>query len=251
MQNPAKAEQHGNLFMETIVRWSEPSERCNYGPDHICRREYIFVRALGPDEYMAYLLAGWRRFGHTIFRQICSGRDACRSLRVDVARFCPDRSQRRTRRANEGIVRLRIGSPAVTYEKLALFDRFHAERSEAKGWPAHEPHDAEDYARSFVLNPFLTQEWCYFLDDVLVGVGYVDDLVGGLSAIYFAYDPDYRDRSLGTWNVLNVLDRASALGLPHVYLGYCAESSPSLQYKGRFGPNQTLDPDGTWRDFRR
>ena len=233
--------------METIVRWTDPPSRCYYQPDHICRRENLFVAALDRDEYMAYLLAGWRRFGHTLFRQCCWGPDACRSLRVDVARFRPDRSQRRARKANEGAVHLRIGNPAVTPEKLALFDRFHADRSETRGWALHEPHDAEEYARSFVLNPIPTQEWCYFLDDVLVGVGYVDDLPGGLSAIYFAHDPNYRDRSLGTWNVLSLLERASALGLPHVYLGYFTEGCPSLQYKARFRPNQSLDPDGHWR----
>ena len=129
-----------------------------------------------------------------------------------------------------------------------LFDRFHAERSQKKGWASHDPDDAADYTRTFVMNPFPTQEWCYYLDGVLVGVGYVDELAGGLSAIYFARDPRFHDRSLGTWNVLCVLDRALTLGLPHVYLGYAAMSSPSLQYKLKFRPNQSLDLDGHWRD---
>ena len=236
--------------METVVRWTDAPRRCYYAPDHICQCEYLCVAALDPGEYMAYLLAGWRRFGHTLFRQKCSGHDACRSLRVDVARFRPDRSQRRTRKVNEGAVQLRIGTPAVTPEKLALFDRFHADRSATRGWPPYEPDDADEYARSFVLNPFPTQEWCYFLNGVLVGIGYVDDLVGGLSAIYFAHDPNYRDRSLGTWNVLSLLDRARALGLPHVYLGYHAGGCPSLRYKAKFRPNQSLDLDGVWRDGR-
>jgi leucyl-tRNA---protein transferase len=234
--------------METVVRWTEPPRRCHYGPDHICACEYLCVGALSSDEYMAYLLAGWRRFGHTVFRQSCSGRNACRSLRVDVAGFLPDRSQRRTRKANDGMVHLRIGTPAVTPEKVALFDRFHADRSETRGWQSYESDDAQEYARIFVLNPFPTQEWCYFLDDVLVGVGYVDHLVGGLSAIYFAHDPRHRDRSLGTWNVLNLIDRARALGLPHVYLGYVCEGCLSLQYKARFRPHQCLDADRTWRN---
>jgi leucyl-tRNA---protein transferase len=237
-----------NFVMETIVRWTNPRSRCIYLADHTSESEYVCVGSLDRDEYMGYLLAGWRRFGHTIFRQRCAGRNACRSLRVDAARFRPDRSQRRTRQANEGAVRLCIGNPAVTHEKLAVFDRFHAERSETRGWSAYEPGDTAEYARMFVVNPFPTQEWCYFLDDVLVGVGYVDELAGGLSAIYFARDPAYRDRSLGTWNVLNLLDRASILGLPHVYLGYHVDGCTSLRYKGRFRPNQRLDPDGNWRD---
>ena len=236
--------------METIVRWTEPPSPCFYHSEHICRRESLCVAALSRDEYMAYLQAGWRRFGYTLFRQRCSGLHACRSLRVDVPRFRPDRSQCRTRRANEGSVHVRIGTPSVTAEKIALYDRFHADRSETRGWPLHESYDPGGYAGSFVLNPIPTQEWCYFLDDVLVGVGYVDDLPGGLSAIYFAHDPKYRDRSLGTWNVLSLLERASVLGLSHVYLGYFTEGCPSLEYKARFRPNQSLTPDGDWRDER-
>jgi arginine-tRNA-protein transferase len=167
-------------------------------------------------------------------------------LRVDVARFRADRSQRRARKANEESVRLRIGNPSVTPENLALFDRFHLERSETRGW-RHEAGDAAEFAETFLLNPFPTQEWRYYLDDVQIGVGYVDELAGGLSAIYFARDPAYRDRSLGTWNVLCLLDRARALRLPHVYLGYHSEGCPSLQYKARFQPNQRLGDDGAWR----
>lgn len=233
--------------METVVRWSEPPGRCDYSAAHVCVREYVYVSALDPDEYMEYLLAGWRRFGYMLFRNRCSGRDACRSLRVHAVRFCANRSQRRVRNANEGAIHLQIGTPAVTAEKVALYDRFHAARARDRGWAPHDPDDDSEYAKSFVLNPFPTQEWCYSLDGVLVGVGYVDELSGGLSAVYFAYDPAFRDRSLGTWNVLAMLDRAAVLGLPHVYLGYAAEHARSLQYKLRFRPNEALDPDGCWR----
>jgi arginine-tRNA-protein transferase len=167
-------------------------------------------------------------------------------LRVDVAWFRADRSQRRARKANEETVDLRIGNPSVTPENLAVFDRFHVERSETRGW-RYDIGDAVEYAETFLLNPFPTQEWCYFLDGALIGVGYVDELPEGLSAIYFARDPAYRDRSLGTWNVLCLLDRARALRLPHVYLGYHSDGCPSLQYKARFRPNQKLGADGVWR----
>jgi arginyl-tRNA--protein-N-Asp/Glu arginylyltransferase len=234
--------------METRARWTEPPRRCNYVPDHVCHLRYLNVASISRGEYMSFLLTGWRRFGHILFRQRCFGPGACQSLRVDVARFRPDRSQRRARKANAGVVSLRIGTPAVTREKVDLFDRFHAERSETKGWALYEPGDTAEYRRMFVINPFPTQEWCYFLGDALVGVGHVDELAGGLSAIYFTRDPNYSDRSLGTWNVLCIIDRAAALGLPYVYLGYHAEGSPSLHYKGRFRPNQSLDLDGVWRD---
>ena len=198
---------------------------------------------------MTHLLAGWRRFGYTLFRQKCSGRGACRSLRVDAARFRPDRSQRRSCKMNSGSVRLQIGPPALAREKVALFDRFHAERSETRGWAPYQTGDLAEFASSFLLNPFPTYEWCYYLGETLVGLGYVDQLNGGLSAIYFVRDPAHRQRSLGTWNVLCLVDQARALGLPHVYLGYHSDGCPSLEYKGKFRPHEHLDSDGVWRDF--
>ena len=234
--------------METLLRWTEPPGHCDYHPNHICIREYVHVSELDAEEYMNFLLAGWRRFGHTLFRLRCSGLDPCRSLRVDVARFRPDRSQRRARKANETSVRLCIGKPSVSKEKLALFDRFHINRSETRGWINSDPYDAEEYTRTFVSNPFPIQEWCYFVGNRLAAVGYVDHLIGGLSAIYFAHDPEFRDRSLGTWNVLCLIDQAAGFRLPHVYLGYHTEGCPSLQYKARFRPNERLNRDGFWRD---
>lgn len=131
-----------------------------------------------------------------------------------------------------------------------LYDRYHAFQADAKGWPLHPAKDAAGYAQSFVDNPFPTQEWCYYLGGRLIAVGYVDDLPAGLSAIYFFYEPELRHRSLGTWNVLNLLAAAAARGLPHVYLGYYVVGAQTMAYKAQFTPNQLLDSDGEWHDFR-
>ncbi len=97
-------------------------------------------------------------------------------------------------------------------------------------------------------NPFPTEEWSYFVGDRLIGVGYVDVLPGGLSAIYFFYDPDEKKRSLGTWNVLSLIDEARRRGLPHAYLGYYVAGCGSMAYKAAFRPHQLLGPDGRWHD---
>ena len=83
----------------------------------------------------------------------------------------------------------------------------------------------------------------------MVGVGYVDHLSEGLSAIYFFHDPAEHRRSLGTFNVLSVIRHAAEQYLPHVYLGYYVEGCRSLEYKGRFRPNEVIHPDGEWRPF--
>src|SRR5262249_44305787 len=155
----------------------------------------------------------------------------------------------RTRKSNEKPVELRIGSPAVTRAKLTLYDGYHAYQTEAKGWPVHPARDASSYASSFVDNPIPTEEGGYYVDGRLVGVGYVDNLPGALSAIYFFYDPDERWRSLGTWNVLCLLDQAASRGIPYLYLGYYVADCPSMTYKSSFIPNQLLGLDGRWHDF--
>jgi leucyl-tRNA---protein transferase len=235
--------------METLFRFLAPPSRCGYLPHETWRLEYEQVSELSPAEYMHRMANGWRRFGDMLFRPQCPRCKQCRSIRVVVDRFRPDRSQRRNRKDNEGVVQLRIGTPSVNRVKLDLFDRFHAYQTESKSWPSHEPKDASDYSRSFVENPFPTQEWCYFLHNRLVGVGYVDDLPGGLSAIYFYHDPDERDRGLGTWNVLSVIDHARQRGIPYVYLGYYVAGCRSMAYKARFVPNQALGADGQWHDL--
>jgi arginine-tRNA-protein transferase len=236
--------------MESLCRFIAPPSPCGYLPEQEWRLEYEVVAAVTAAEYMGRMLQGWRRFGDMLFRPRCLRCSACRSLRVLVDQFRPDRSQRRCRKLNQDDTRVRIGVPAVTRAKLNLYDRYHAFQSEAKGWPVHPVRDAASYVRSFVENPFPTQEWCYYIGEQLVAVGYVDDLPGGLSAIYFFYDPAERHRSLGTFNVLSILDHARARRVPHVYLGYYVAGCPSMSYKTRFRPNQVLGADGQWCDFQ-
>jgi arginyl-tRNA--protein-N-Asp/Glu arginylyltransferase len=268
--------------VESLFRYTAPPTPCGYLPDQVWSLEYEYVGELSMSEYLQRMLDGWRRFGNMMFRPACPHCRACQALRVRADQFRPDRSQRRVRKANEGIVSLQIGPPQVTRDKLSLYDRFHAYQSEAKGWPEHAPKDPSSYAESFVEQPFEIEEWCYYLGDRLIGVGYVDhlpepppaqqpvttersdrahsrgarekDLVGqrveGLSAIYFFYDPDERSRSPGTWNVLCLLEEAVRRGLPYVYLGYYVSGCQSMEYKPRFTPNEVRGEDGVWRPFR-
>jgi arginine-tRNA-protein transferase len=235
--------------MESLFRYVAPPSTCGYLPEQRWSLEYEMVSAVSADEYLLRLEQGWRRFGGMLFRPMCPACQACQSLRVDVARFRPNRSQRRAWRANDDRVEVRIGVPTVSREKLILYDRFHGFNAMFKGWPLHPAKDAASYRESFVNNPAFTEEWCYLLNDRLVGVAYVDRLPAGLSAIYFFYDPADRTLCLGTWNVLRILDDAAKNALPYVYLGYYVPGCRSLSYKANFRPNQILWPDGGWYDF--
>ena len=118
-----------------------------------------------------------------------------------------------------------------------------------KGWPDRSDETAGGRGLDlFVRNPFPTEEWSYWIGDRLLGVGYVDVLPEGLSAIYFFHDPREHKRSLGTLNVLRVIAAAGDRGVSHVYLGYYVKGCRSLEYKARFRPNEVFT--GTaWETF--
>lgn len=234
--------------MQTLFTFVSPPDQCGYLPDRRWQLRYEVVGEMTPADYAQRLLSGWRRFGYSLFQPECPNCTSCQSLRVDALAFRPNSSQKRAWKRNQGTLHISVGPPSVSSAKLALYNKFHQFQAGHRGWPARSYEAAADYLESFVDNPFVTQEWCYYLEDKLIGVGYVDHLAIGLSAIYFYYDPDHRDRSLGTYNVLALIDIAREQQIPHVYLGYYVAGCQSLEYKKSFRPNE-IYTGGVWKSF--
>ena len=231
--------------MESAVSCFSTVSPCEYLPDRNWQLRYELVPHLRPADYMQRLQQGWRRFGYTMFRPDCPSCRMCQSLRVPVATFRPNPSQRRVWKRNQGKVTVRVGDPALSQDRLDLWARFHRHGHETKGWPAEADGDPGD----LLENPFGTEEWTYYVGDRLIAVAYVDALPEALSAIYCYYDPTERARSPGTFNILSLLVSARERELPHVYLGYYVAGCRSMEYKRKFRPNEVLRPDGTWEPF--
>ena len=85
-------------------------------------------------------------------------------------------------------------------------------------------------------------------DDRLVGACLTDRLGDGLSAVYSFFDPDLLRRSLGSYSVLWLIERARRLEMPYVYLGYWVADSRKMAYKSRFRPSEILS-GGIWREL--
>jgi arginine-tRNA-protein transferase len=228
--------------VDRIVSFKTPPSRCEYLHDRESQLQYELLPHLQPSDYMQRLKEGWRRIGPVIFRPDCEGCRECLTLRIPVSTFRPSESQRRALKRNARDVQLTIGTPVITLERVALYTRFHEHGHETKGWPAPEPE--ESALGLHVLNPFPTEEWSYWIHDRLVGVGYVDALPEGLSAIYFFHDPAQHRRSLGTFHILKVMEAVQQRQLPHLYLGYYVGGCRSLEYKARFRPCEVLTENG-------
>ena len=236
--------------MKSLLTISTPPKPCAYRSGETSSMRYDFVAEIDAVEYQTKMHQGWRKFGHGLFRPDCPACKACTPLRVVTKEFLPSRSLRRVQNLNRGAVELKIGAPELTEEKLELHRKFHSSQAERIGWPDREPETPEAYFESFVDQPFASEEWLYYFEGRLVGVGYVDPVPLGLSMVYFFHDPEFHDRSLGTWNVLCGIATAAARGLPYVYLGYFVEGCRSLEYKGRYTPSESLNWESLeWEEF--
>ncbi len=235
--------------MLTLHTFTTAEHTCGYLPAETARMRYQLMAEISAAEFEAKLIRGWRHFGRALFQPACPECSRCLSLRLDATAYRPNRSQRRAWDANRDVT-LTIAEPEVTDEKLDLYDRFHVFQQGFKDWPRHGPKEEDSYIEGFVDNPFPVEEWQYRVGDKLIGVGYVDRLSKAMSAIYFFYDPDERDRSPGTFNVMSILADARRNGIPYVYMGYYVAECRSLAYKANFLPNQVIGPSGRWIDFR-
>jgi arginine-tRNA-protein transferase len=231
--------------VKILSRFEEGPESCLYLPDREATQQYVVVSRLSPEEYERKMDEGWRKFGAFLFRPVCRECAECRPIRVRVADFVPDRSQRRALRRNSDL-RVVARSPIVDPQRIDLYRRYHAAQAQRKGWPAREG-DPADYVHNFVRNPVPAVEISVWEGDALRAVVLNDVTPNTVSAVYHFHDPDCAERSLGTFAVLQTFLLAAAIGRPYVYLGYFVGGCGSMAYKARFRPCEVMDSAGQWR----
>jgi arginine-tRNA-protein transferase len=136
-------------------------------------------------------------------------------------------------------LRVVIDVPRVDDERLDLYARWHAMREAHKGWEP-SPHDAQSYGLHFAFPHPSAREVAFYEGEKLVGVGISDETPRAWSLVFFYYDPELLDRSLGVVNVLVQIEHAQRRGIPHAYLGYRVMGCASLAYKARYRPHELL-----------
>ncbi len=119
---------------ESIYQETGQEEACLYLPDQLSRLRYRIIHRCTPDTYQSLLERGWRRFGRVFFRPACTACQECRSLRVDVERFRPNRSMRRTAKRNRDL-EVGLRRAVVSEEHRELYDSYHRDMAERNGRP--------------------------------------------------------------------------------------------------------------------
>ncbi len=204
---------------------------------------YQFVD-MSPEALDKSLDGGDRRVGRMVYRTDCPSCTACEPIRVPVQSFRASKSQRRIMRKNED-VRVLMSPASFSTEKLKLFNRHKLERDLST---SGNPYSRSGYERWLTKTCVDTREFRYMLGDKLIGVSILDFGKQDISSVYFYFDPDHADRSLGTFSALFEIQWMRSEGMRHYYLGLYVEECSRLNYKSRYYPHQRLI-QGRWFEF--
>ena len=196
---------------------------------------------------------GFRRSQSIAYRPACDTCRACVSVRVIASEFKPSRNMRRVREHNSDVVG-DMRTPQPSSEQYSVFRSYLDSRHRNGGMA---DMTVLDYAMMVEDSHVQTRVVEYRRrgpDSGITGRGagqllavtLVDVLSDGLSMVYSFFDPEEADRSLGTFMILDHIERAKRMGLDYVYLGYWVRNSRKMDYKGRFLPQERLMPEG-WR----
>lgn len=202
---------------------------------------------INAEVYGELVRAGFRRSGVFTYRPHCDQCCACVPVRLPVARFTANRSQRRSLNAHGG---LRAHELPLGFfdEHYQLYLRYQSARHAGGGMD----QDSHEQYSHFLLQSRVDTRLIEFTDpadhNALRMVSIVDVLSDGLSSVYTFYDPDIAGASFGTYNVLWQIAQCAANKLPYLYLGYWIRDSQKMAYKSNFRPIEGLF-DGAWQDL--
>jgi arginine-tRNA-protein transferase len=194
---------------------------------------------------------GFRRSQNIAYRPACDGCLACVSVRILAGEFEPSRNMKRVLHRNSDLIGA-VHDAEPSTEQYSLFRSYLDARHRRGGMSDMTVLDYAMMVEDTHVNTKIIEYRRRGPDSFITGrgqgpllaVALTDTMADGLSMVYSYYDPDIEDRSLGTFMILDHIQRARAAGLPHVYLGYWVNGSRKMAYKVRFKPQEHLGPRG-------
>jgi arginine-tRNA-protein transferase len=232
---------------EKLSFFATPPHACSYLGDR--EATTLFADPRFPKDLRLHTLLsrnGFRRSGPHLYRPHCRECRACTPVRVPVGEYRPSRSQRRAWARNKDL-RVYPAEARFRTEYYELYRRYINARHAGGGM---ENPTREQFSE------FLFCDWAdtvfleFRLGDALMAVAVTDNLMDGCSSVYTFFDPDAKERGLGTYTIMWQIERTRRLQRPWLYLGYFIEDSRKMRYKRAFRPQEHLI-EGTWRRMGR
>ncbi len=223
-----------NLLKEFSI-----NDKCSYLENKEQTTHYKIINKCSAETTQELIERGYRRFGKMYFRPVCESCQECQSIKIDVENYSFSKSEKRVIKKAKKID-IYTQKPTLSQEHLNLFERYHLHMQSKKDW-SYQKTTPDHYYNSFVDgHEDFGYEVLYFYENKLIGVDLIDILQDGISSIYFYYDPEYAEFSLGKLSLLQQISFAKETKKKWIYLGYYVEECSSLNYKANYKPFVTL-----------
>lgn len=229
---------------------------CPYLPGQLERKVFThLVGSRAPELLDLLTQGGFRRSQNIAYRPACEKCRACVSVRILVDDFKPTKSMKRVWQNNRDLIG-RIGEAEPSSEQYALFRRYLDARHTSGGMSEMSVLDYSMMVEDSQVDTRIIQyrkrgpdsRITSRSDGDLIAVALSDVMGDGMSMVYSFFEPDQADRSLGTYMILDHIERTRQLGLPYLYLGYWVDGSRKMDYKIRFQPQEHLMAKG-WERY--
>lgn len=214
-----------------------PEEACPYIKGEMARHEFFLASDLSEEEFDTCLEQGFRKFGIYFFRPNCDKCQKCLPLRVRTKDFLPSKSQKRVLKKNKDVT-VKFNSLVYREEVFDLFVKHSKARFKQD---ESKIGTREDFIQTHFTPSTAALLSEFYLKDELIAVGFLDISKEAASSVYFIYDPDFGERSLGIFGALKEIEFAKESGRPYYYLGYYIKENPSMSYKNQFHPFEIYD----------
>lgn len=225
---------------------------CPYLEGQVERKVFTHLvgdKAIDTNDMLTH--GGFRRSQNIAYRPACEFCKACVSTRVQVDHFKQGKNLKRVFKKNADLIGNEIAA-LPTQEQYSLFRSYLDARHWDGGMVDMTSLDYAMMVEDTHVNTKLIEYRRRGPDSGITGKGegpliavsLIDQLRNGLSMVYSFFDPFEASRSLGSYMILDHIERTKKKGLPYLYLGYWVKGSEKMEYKTRFQPQEHLTATG-------
>tara|TARA_Y100000590_G_scaffold342522_1_gene391137 strand:+ start:942 stop:1670 length:729 start_codon:yes stop_codon:yes gene_type:complete len=179
---------------------------------------------------------GFRRSENIFYKPNCKNCNSCISSRILINNFIFSKSFKRIKKKNKDL-NFKILKPKSNIKKYKLFKKY-LKSKHANGDMTDMSY--LDFRTMLEISPVNTKILEIYKNNIFLGALLYDIYNNSFSANYSFYNPKSKNRSLGTFLILKLIEQAKIENVKYLYLGYYIKECKKMAYKLKFKPIEIL-----------